>query len=303
MSRDRNWLPLNALRAFEAVAQHLNFTKGAEALGVTQSAVSRQIQRLESLLNVTLFDRKAGGEIQLTDLGKELFEHTHRAMSILERSLRDVVEEDQREVLHVSIATSFAHCMVPEILAPFSKRNAWLKLDVDSSGEFLDIENTDYDLVICYTRPKITSYVMDLLWQEWITPVCSADLLGRKGSASIEEFLSSNTLIHTKTSMGKYYAWETWARSYQLDPALTHNGLTFDSSILAIKYALEGDGLAMVDKRLYDREINSGRLCAIADHSVESGFGYYLTMRNEDLDNERLQLFRSWIIEQFSDVS
>lgn len=299
MKFNRRWLPLNALRAFEATSKNLSFTTAAEQLGVTQSAVSRQVQRLEALVGIKLIERKRR-EIRLTDQGQTLLARVSDSFDALERTLKEIVEEDNREVLRISIATSFAHCIGPHMVAGFARQYPWIQLDIDSQGDLSDLNNTDYDIAIIFSKPKVTSHVMDLLWMEELTPLCAPQLVDNAETPDFNAFIRNQMLLHVKTEPGRYYAWETWAKSAGFDPLDTHRGLTFDASILAVRYAVEGQGVVMADKQLYRREIEEGRLCAPFAQQCENGFGYYMIFRQDDLTNERLQLFRNWVIEHFT---
>lgn len=298
MKFNRRWLPLNALRAFEATAKHFSFTLAADELGVTQSAVSRQVGRLEDLLGVKLIERKPR-EISLTSQGKTLVQRITESFDAVERTLREVVEEDNRETLRMSIATSFAHCVGPQMVAGFVKQYPWIELEIDSQGDLGDLNNTDYDIAIIFSKPKITSQVMDLLWMEQLTPLCAPDLVPDP-VVDFKAFMKDKTFLHVKVDNGRYYAWETWAKAAGMDVLNTHHGIALDASMLAVRYAVEGQGVVMADKRLFCQEIEDGRLCAPIDVDCESGYGYYMIFRQDDLTNERLQLFRNWVIEYFT---
>ena len=300
MKFNRRWLPLNALRAFEATSKNLSFTAAAEQLGVTQSAVSRQVQRLEELVGIKLIERKRR-EISLTDQGQTLLARVSDSFDALERTLKEIVEEDNRETLRISIATSFAHCIGPHMVAGFAKQYPWIQLDIDSQGDLTGLNNTDYDIAIIFSKPMVTSHVMDLLWMEELTPLCAPKLLDKSEiPPDLKTFIGDETLLHVKTEPGRYYSWETWAKSAGYDALDTHRGLTFDTSILAVRYAVEGRGVVMADKQLYRSEIEAGHLCAPFEHQCENGFGYYMIFRQDDLTNERLQLFRNWVIDHFT---
>lgn len=297
MKFNRRWLPLNALRAFEATSQHLSFTLAAEQLGVTQSAVSRQVKSLEELLGIKLIERLPR-ELVLTSEGEMLVKKVTQGFDIFERTLRDIVEEGNRNIIHTSIATSFAHCRAPNLISGFTEQFPHIDLEIDATSNLVEIENSDYDLAIVFSKPRVTNQVMDLLWTEELTPLCSPQLLKEKGQQSIEEFIHNNVLLHVKTEDGRYHAWETWARHSGLNSIDTHSGLTFDASILAANYAIEGRGILIADKRLYQDDIDKGNLCMPSDQVCDSGFGYYLAMRQEDMASEDLQLFRNWVIDR-----
>lgn len=299
MKFNRRWLPLNALRAFEATAKNLSFTIAAEQLGVTQSAMSRQVSRLEELLGIKLIERKPR-ELLLTEQGLKLQLAISDSFDLVERTLREIVEEDNRETLRISIANSFAHCAGPKLISGFMQQYPWIQLEIDSQGDLTDLNNTDYDMAIIFSKPKVTNLVMDLLWMEQLSPLCAPGL-APEPEQSFKEFLQGKTLLHVKTDGGRYYAWDTWAKCTGLEAIDTHQGLTLDSSMLAVRYATEGQGVVVADRRLYQQEIEQQKLCVPTEQSCDSGYGYFMMLRQDDLSNERLQLFRNWVIQYFSE--
>lgn len=287
------------MRAFEATARTLSFTKAAKDLGVGQSAISRQVRRLEDLLGATLIHRR-GREIRLSEPGSKLLARLSTGFDLIARTLQEIVEQQRHQTIRISIATSFAHCLGPGLVAGFLREHPSVHIDIDSRGAIESLENSDYDMVIVYARPHVSVHVMDLLWQERLTPLCRPDLVPEDGPIDVSGFLKGQTLLHTRTEAGRYHAWESWAKAADVDPMATHRGLSFDTSMLAVRYALQHEGIAMADRRLYEAEIKAGGLCAPIDRECRSEFGYYLVMRQEDLANEILREFRTWIVTRFA---
>ncbi|MEO0369449.1 MAG: LysR family transcriptional regulator [Pseudomonadota bacterium] len=302
---NRRWLPLNALRAFEATGTSLSFTVAAEKLGVTQSAVSRQVKRLEDLVGVELIERNPTN-IRLTEAGKSLLYSVTDSYNLLERSLQSLLREGVRETVKLSIAPSFALYNGPALFAEFAEAFPWVNLEVDSRDIGHEFDEYPFDVAIVFSKPQITNNSMDLLWMESVAPLCSPTLLeSQKSGDDFDQvaFLDENPLLHVKTQAGQYHAWETWARSAGFDTLDTHTGLTFDKSSLAVRCAQQGQGLVVADHRLFQTEIDEGRLCMPFSHTCASGFGYYLVIKQDDLGNEGLHFIRNWIVEHFTEHS
>jgi LysR family glycine cleavage system transcriptional activator len=296
---DRRYLPLNALRAFEVTGKTLSFTAAADLLGVTQSAISRQISRLEDLLGLPLFDRQHRA-ISLTEAGRSLLQTISGSFDALERKLNDLVEQDKRERLRVSIATTFANRAMPVVIGEFLRRYPHLSLEVDSPPDVTDLDQTDYDIAIVFSKPKITSHVMDLIWKEELTLMCAPALMADGVPDDPTEFIARQTMLHVKTEAGPYYAWEYWAKSAGLAGLDTHRGLVLDTSGLAVRFAMDGEGMVVCDRLLFRPEIEAGAVCTPFPQVCESGFGYYMMFRKEDLTNESVQLFRQFVIDRFA---
>ena len=98
----------------------------------------------------------------------------------------------------------------------------------------------------------------------------------------------------------RHFLWDMLKHKINRPDLDVARGLVFDTAQLAVQYALSGDGLALVDPVLFRDEIASGRLVRPFDMQIADGYGYYLTMQREDLDNAAVSLFRSWLIQRFS---
>jgi LysR family glycine cleavage system transcriptional activator len=214
--------------------------------------------------------------------------------------LREVVEEEKQEVLKIALAASFAHCFGPDLLAKFVKAFPDVRLEVDSKWNDVDISNSDYDLCITYAEPQITEHVMDLLWDEEITPICAPGLLDEDDLADPAMALEKHTLIHIKTEAGDTQTWNQWGRVFNIPPVVTHRGMTFNTSVLGLRSAETGGGLVMTDPRLYADELRDGKLVAPRDKRCKSGYGYFLVVRRDDITNERIQQYRNWFVDFFA---
>ena len=128
---DRKWLPLNALRAFEAAGQHLSFTAAANSLTVAQSAVSRHVIVLENFLGVALFERRPQ-QLVLTEAGRHILPVVSKSFDRIDQALGEVIKEKGRpkRVLKVALPTSFAHRLAIPILRDFRSENAGISLEI-----------------------------------------------------------------------------------------------------------------------------------------------------------------------------
>jgi DNA-binding transcriptional LysR family regulator len=298
---DRKWLPLNALRAFEAAGQHLSFTAAANSLTVAQSAVSRHVIVLERFLGVTLFERRPQ-QLVLTEAGKHLLPAVTKAFDRIDQALSEVVTERGRpkRVLRVALPSTFAHQLAIPILKDFRAEQPDLSLEIASKPRVGEIDG-DVDIAIIYSEPRVTDAIHDLLWMVRLTILCSPEVVERTKAKTAAELLAANDLLHVKLDdRPRHYLWGLLTRSIGRPDLPVDRGLVFDTSQLAVQYAMSGEGLALVDPFVFPEEIASGRLVRPFDVSVDDGYGYYLTTQAEDLSNEPVALFRSWLIRRFA---
>jgi len=297
---DRRWLPLNALRAFEAVASHLSFTQAAQSLLISQSALSRHVISLEKLIGVQLFDRKPSG-LSLTSAGEQLLPVVTKALDRLEYSLDEIRESKSPSVrtLRVSMPPSFAMHLAVPLMKTFRKDNPEIEIDlVTPYGTGLPV--SDADVAVMYSKPQISSLVTDLLWPEKLGLLCHPDWAKKQAHHSLSEFIQQSELLHTRIEeYPRHYLWGEWLKQEQIPMALADRGLIFDTALLAVQYALSGEGVALVDLNLFKDEIASGKLVQPFPATMDAGFGYYLVTHPEALSDTAIAIFRQWLIEQF----
>ena len=299
---DRKWLPLNALRAFEAAGQHLSFTAAANSLTVAQSAVSRHVIVLENFLGVALFERRPQ-QLVLTEAGRHILPVVTKSFDRIDQALGEVIKEKGRpkRVLKVALPTSFAYRLAVPILRDFRAEHPGISLEIISKPTTGPEMDGDIDIAIVYTEPRVTDAIHDLLWMVRSTIVCSPRVLERVDASDPAKFIAACDLLHMKLdNRPRHLFWEMFVRSIGRPDLSVDRGLVFDTQQLAAQYAMLGDGLAICDPLLFQEDIQAGRLVQPFDLKLEEGFGYYLTTHPEDLSNEAVALFRSWLIARFA---
>lgn len=303
---DRRWLPLNALRAFEQVGRHLSFTAAANALSVSQSAVSRHVIALEGLLGVQLFERRPGA-FALTDAGVALLPVVRKSFDRIEQALNGIVNDGgaRTRTLSVQLPPTLAQWLAVPILRDFRRVCPDVILDIESAHQ-VGLPSRDTDAAVIYAKPQVSDRVSNLLWMERLTPMCHPDvaakLSGRDPAKDLGPFLQASELLHSKVEgEPRHKQWHMLVRQIGLNLDV-ERGLVFDTAALSAQYVLSGDGVALLDRRMFAAELDSGRLVAPFDVVLEAGYGYYLTIHPEDLADPAISRFRSWMIERFGMV-
>jgi DNA-binding transcriptional LysR family regulator len=297
---DRRWLPLNALRAFEGVAKHSSFTAAANALLISQSALSRHVIALEKLIGTQLFERKPHALV-LTKAGQHLLPAVMKSFDRLEYALDDLRNDGAPALrtLRVQMPPSFAlHLAVP-ILRDFRRAISEIEIDLVSPSS-VGPPLSDVDVAVVYSKPTVTDMVRDLLWPVKVTLLCDPAIAAKFAGKSLQEIIEGNELLHVRIAdLPRHHLWTQYARQANLNSVNVERGLVFDTAILAVQYALSGEGLALVDTNLFSEEIRTGRLVRPFDISLDDGYGYYLITHPEGLSDTAIALFRSWLIERF----
>jgi DNA-binding transcriptional LysR family regulator len=296
---DRRWLPLNALRAFEAVGRHLSFTAAANALSVSQSAVSRHVISLEGLLGRPLFERRPQA-FALTEAGAALLPVVRKSFDRIEQALNDIIHEGggATRTLRVQMPPTFAHMLAVPILRDFRSACPDVILDIESPHN-VGLNDRDADACVIYAKPQVTDRVTNLLWMERLTPVCHPSVAARAAPGKLSAFLEANELLHVKLDgEPRYKMWQMLVQQAGLQVDM-ERGLVFDTSSLAMQYVMSGEGIALLDRHMFAAEIEVGRLAAPFDTVLEGGYGYYIATDPEDLADPAIAQFRTWMIQRF----
>ncbi|MBH0237325.1 LysR substrate-binding domain-containing protein [Methylobrevis albus] len=299
---DRKWLPLNALRAFDAVGRRLSFTAGAQSLNVTQSALSRHVSSLEELIGKRLLDRRPQG-IVLTEAGAKLLPVVTKSFDRIEKVLNELKSDgvERPRVLKVHMPPTFLQRFGLPMLHEF--RGEYPNVAVDVSSTYGNgMPARELDVAIIYDRPKISDAINDLLWMQRSTPVCSPALAERFRDRPLEELLNASELLHIRVEgQPADYHWAQFCRHNDVE-CVTARGITFDTLALAVQYAERGHGVVLADIDMFADEIAAGRLGVPTSLEYKDGFGYFLSLHPEDLDDPLIALFRHWVITRFAGI-
>ncbi len=296
---NRRWLPLNALRAFEAVGKHLSFTGGAAALSVSQSALSRHVGALESLLGKQLFERE-GGRLSLTPAGEELLAVVAKSLERIEQTLNAIRDESvPGRAMRLHVPPSLLQQMFMPMLSEFRRDHPELRIDL-SSANVTGLPPTELDMAIVYDRPNVDDRITDLLWMVRVAPLCSPETAAAAAGQSLEQFLSAQELLHLKLEgQPRDLLWGDYLQRNAIGlPAM--DGLAFDTAIASAKYAMTSSGIMLGDVDLFAAELAAGQLVMPYDAVIEDGYGYYLKLHAEDLADPAIASFRSWLIARFA---
>lgn len=285
---DRAQLPLNALRAFEAAARHLNFTRAADELCVSQGAVSHQVARLEARLGVALFRRLPRG-LALTDEGQALVPVLADAFDRVGATLDRYADGRLREVLTVGVVGTFATGWLLERLADFERAAPHIDLRIMTNNNRVDLAGEGLDLAIRYGDGAWHGTHAEPLMDAPLTPLCAfavAERLRAPGALAREVLLRS-------------YRADEWPRWFEAAglPCPKLSGPVFDSSALMAAAAISGHGVALAPSAMLSRELAAERLVRPFDIAVTLG-GYWLTRLNSRVENAAMHTFRDWLKRQ-----
>ncbi|MBR9906463.1 MAG: transcriptional regulator GcvA [Gammaproteobacteria bacterium] len=284
--------PLNALKAFEAAARHLSFTRAADELYVTQAAVSHQVKGLEEFLGVQLFLRR-NRSLVLTQEGQTYYLELKEIFDHIVQATERVKFASQRGSLTISLPPSFAILWFVPRLSRF--REAYPDIDVriravdEVDGSLTD----DVDVAIYYGAGKWPGLRAYKLHNEYLIPVCSPLLLSGTKPLREPRDLLNHTLLHDETRN----AWKDWFKLVGIDKDKGDNGPIFSHSNLALKAAVHGQGIALANNVLVKPEIDAGHLIQIFPEALPRQKSFYLVCRDSQSEVGKIATFRNWLLQ------
>ena len=281
---------LQSLKAFDASARHLNFTR---------AAVSHQIKELEEALGVPLFQRTSR-HMQLTRQGQILKPAITEALEGLTRALQRIRQLENPTQVRVTASPSIAAKWLVPRLDRFLESMPGADVRIDVSAEPIDFERDDIDIAIRFGDGFYPGLSVEKLFHDTLFPVCAPELL--KGAKPLREpkDLLQFTLIHLEwEAQGAVWPnWRMWMQAAGVKDFNDTRGLHFSQTSLAVQAAIDGHGVALGDSTLVADDLASGRLVKPFELSLRSPaqFAYHLITRRDMADRPMTRAFRDWII-------
>jgi LysR family transcriptional regulator, glycine cleavage system transcriptional activator len=281
---------LGSLRVFVAVAEYLNFTRAADALGVTASAASLQIRALEEYLSRPLF-RRTGREVHLTAEGTALLPRVQQALSDIEHAVDDVRGGRQAGPIRVTTISSFLQQWLLPRMARFRSAYPRVDLHLHSSPNAVDFVREDFHLGIRFGLGGWPNLHAEKLLDEWLLPVCSPALLKKHGPVRNVDDLRRYPLLHS--SGEPWIAWLFEGRAD--DPSAGFRGALYEDSQSVVRLALQGDGLALGRWCLVADDLAQGTLVIAGDHPVRFERSYWVVWPNRSDALPGVRDFIAWL--------
>ncbi|MDX3894627.1 transcriptional regulator GcvA [Pusillimonas sp.] len=289
----RNLPPLNAVRAFEAAARHVSFTRAADELHVTHGAVSRQVAALEAWLGTTLFHRGAS-QLTLTTEGREF---AHELTSLLDRLAVVTMHMTQKAAptaLSVNAPPTFTMQWLITRMSGYQRIHPEVEVRLTTSLAPVNFLENSYDIAIRGAHEPLAGCRSIHFMTETIVPICHADLV-ESGALTTPNDLSGHTLIRYATEP---YSWPAWLNVAGFPDLSGANTLAFEQMYLALQAAAEGLGVVLVPLFLVADDIVAGRLCAPFGLLAAGRRRYYANMALASAKQPVVEGFCDWLIEE-----
>lgn len=282
------------LQAFECAARHGNFTRAAEELNLTQSAVSRQISDLEAQTGMLLFER-IRRRVVLSDAGRKFLPDVQRLLHQSEQLMvRAVTSGASNASLSIATLPTFGSRWLTPRLHKFLSTQPDTVLTVASRSHPFDFDEEGFDIAIHYGQPVWAHGTCTFLCNEVIVPVASPALLASRPLKTRADMLDG-PLLHVST---RPKLWTEWFEMDGLATDSAYRGSRFDQFSMLIEAAISGLGFALLPRYLIEAELNSGLLQVVFDVPLQTENSYYIALPEGRQDNVLARAFQNWLLEQ-----
>lgn len=287
--------PLNPLRAFEVAARQSSFTKAAEELFVTPSAVSHQVKALEEHLGIALFLREAK-TLTLTPAGRAYLPAVQQAFHLLADATR-LLGAKMTPVLRVDIPPTFAAKWLIPRLDGFVKAHPEIDIRVSTDSGTPDFARDDYDLAIRFGRGHYPDLHVEQCLAVSVFPVCSPALMEGAHPLCEPSDLRHHTLLHDASTYadGSNPDWAAWLRHAGAESVDPSRGLSFTPSHLVINAAIDGLGVALAKDSWVEQDLAQGRLVRPFEISLPVESAYYMLFPKHRANDVRITTFANWL--------
>ena len=281
-----------ALMAFELAARHESFTRAAEELSLTQSAICRQIASLEDFLGVRLFRRTRRG-VKVTEAGLSYSRQISARLDAVERDTLSVMAHHGRGVtIELAVMPTFATRWLMPRMTEFLDRNPDVTINLTPRTRPFLFAETEFDAALYFGDAGWPGTEAHFLMRENPVPVCSARLAppGRSlGPADI----AALPLLQQST---RPYAWRQWFGSLGMQLSHDMTGTRHELFSMLAQAAIHHMGVALIPPFLIEEELSSGRLVIPLDHAYLSEKAYYLIIPERKAESATLAEFRDWLL-------
>lgn len=296
--RQRRLPSLDPLKGFEAAARHLSFTRAANELHLTQSAVSRQIQTLEAQLGIRLFQREVR-RLRLTPAGETLQRVVVELLDRLADVCAGLRATQRRPQVQITAAVGIASLWLVPRLAAFQQAQPDVDVRISADNRVVDLEREGFDVALRYLASAEVPVEATLLFEEEVFPVAAPQLAATLPKhVSADDFSRIVLLAYDDDRVAPWLSWEPWLLGLGLAGARPKAVLRFNQYDQLIRAAEDGQGIALGRGPLVARAIADGRLKPLAVRREKLPARAYYLVRAKGVARPEVDRFVAWLQEE-----
>lgn len=285
-----------ALVAFEAAARHQSFTRAAEELALTQSAICRQIGGLEEFLGLELFRRSRRG-VKLTEAGQSYARRVATQLDAVERDTLAVMGQQGAQTIELALVPTFGTQWLLPRLRQFQALHPEITVNLTNRTRPFLFADTEFDAAIYFGDGDWSGTVAHPLMPEHSAPVCSPALMNGAQELTAQAIAEMPLLQQTT----RPYAWRQWFDSLGMKIARDMTGPRLELFSMLAQAAEHQMGVALIPPFLIQRELAEGRLVIAHPHSFRrADQAYHLMIPERRVESAALNAFRDWLLNEAS---
>lgn len=292
----------SAIHTFTVVAQQLSFTRAAEVLHITPSAVSHQMKLLESQMGITLFVRQSKG-VSLTLAGKALFGHALSGIKNIQHGITQSQFASQKEKLVIAVIPSLCQLWLIPRLMDFCDSHPHIELELVAVDQLVDFNTSTFDGHIHFGAGDYRIHQALFLSSEVVYPVCHPDLLTSNESNNVGEIIRNNRLLNYKAGVEDEpggVSWIDWFNFFSIEKPFHLNQMWFSHVAMATTAAKQKQGVVLGWHRMVQDDIAQGLLSRMTEHNIQTSYSYYLVAPQRSWRTKSFNTFSAWLAKQFS---
>ncbi|MGY4395322.1 LysR family glycine cleavage system transcriptional activator [Sphingomonas sp. UYAg733] len=285
--------PMGALASFAAAARHDSFSRAGEEIGLSQSAVSRQIAVLEDWIQTTLFDR-TGRRVKLSSAGDAYMKAIGPALEGIRAATANALSKQSDLELNIATLPSFGMRWLAPRLPALNSKHPDIIVNFSAKSHPFYFSEERFDAAIHFGLPTWLDASHDLLFHEEAVPVCSPARLAQHPIAAPESVLTWPLLVQSS----RRDAWSQWLAVAGVDRPVPAPSGSFEHFLMLAQAAAAGAGLALIPRFLIEPELADGTLVIPFDITLRTEEAYYLVLPINRTLPSRLAQFRAWIVNE-----
>ncbi|WP_157218143.1 transcriptional regulator GcvA [Flavisphingomonas formosensis] len=291
MNESRRFLPpMAALTSFLAAARHGSFSRAGEQVGLTQSAVSRQVAVLEEWLQTSLFDRH-GRRVELNEAGRAYAEQIKPALDRIRTATERTMNRTHNRELNIATLPSFGMRWLAPRLPRLTARHPEMTVNFAARSFPFDLEEEGFDAAIHFGQPDWPRASHLFLFREQAVAVCAPDWLHRNPLPSVAALLDKPLLFQAS----RRTAWNRWFAGQGMTDVPPLRGPVFEHFLMLAQAAAAGAGVALIPRFLIQPELDEGTLVIPFADALEDDAAYYLVRRQGWEQDGALAQFSAWM--------
>lgn len=294
---NREIVPLNALRAFEAAGRHLSFVAAAKELHVTPAAISHHIKLLEDFIGTPLFVRRHRS-IEITEAGQSCLEPLSESFQTIENVTMRLRAAHRCGPLRVRVAA----CLAPKWLLPrlnsFYRQYPNIDLEISVSSQIYEFRYNEMDVMMRLRSGDFSGMTVKPFMTEAVAPVCTPEFLARYGPVNSPADLLRLPLLHDDnlSVVPTFPDWMKWLNAAGEPTPVDPAGHRFDSSSMVLDATLEGRGVSLGRSALVSHELEAGRLVRLFDFDYPVTHDYYLVYPHTTPRVREIECLHKWLM-------